>query len=119
MTEKYVQKGDFLNVTLGGTVAKNDVDVIGTGLLGVALDAGVSGEIIAYGIRGVYILPKVTAAVIAQGEQVLWDVSAGKVDDDQATPAAGDFLCGMAFEAKGSSDTEIAVLINQPSPSVT
>lgn len=119
MTSKYSQQGKTMNVTLAGTVAVDDVDVIGTGLIGVAITGGVSGDVIAYAIDGVYYLPKVSAAVIAQGEQVLWDVSAGAVDDDAATPAAGDFLCGYAFEAAGSGVLTIAVAINKPAPSVT
>lgn len=119
MSTKFSQKGDVINVTLAGTVTADDVDVIGTGLLGVALASGVSGDVIAYGIRGVYYLPKVSGAVIAQGEQVYWDVSAGAVDDDAATPATGDFLCGYAFEAAGSGVTTIAVAINEQAPSVT
>lgn len=119
MGNKFVRPGSTLTVTLGGTVAVNDVDVVGTGLLGVALSAGVSGDVIVYGIEGVYTLPKASAAVIARGEQVLWDVSAGEVDDDAATPAAGDFLCGYAVEAAGNGVTEVDVLINRVAPSVT
>lgn len=119
MTTKFVRPGDTLPVVLGGTVAVNDVDVVGTGLLGVALVAGVSGDTINYGIAGVWTLPKVSGAVIAVGEQVLWDVTAGAVDDDAATPASGDFLCGYAVEAAGNGVTEVDVLINQPAPSVT
>lgn len=119
MTNKFNAPGKTMNVTLGGTVAVNDVDVIGTALLGVAISAGVSGDVIAYAIDGVYTIPKVSAAVIAQGEQVLFDVSAGKVDDDAATPATGDFLCGYAFEAGINGQTEIRVAINQRAAAVT
>jgi len=119
MSTKFVRPGETLPVVLAGTVAVDDVDVVGTGLLGVALSAGVSGDTINYGIEGVWNLPKVSAAVIAQGEQVLWDVSAGAVDDDAATPAAGDFLCGYADEAAGSGVLEIAVHINEQAPTVT
>jgi len=119
MGTRYVRPGDTLPVVLGGTVAVDDVDVVGTGLLGVALEAGVSGETINYRIAGVVNLPKVTGAVIAQGEQVYWDVSAGNVDDNAATPATGDFLCGYAMEAAGSGVLVIAVKINEGVPTVT
>lgn len=112
MSSKFVQEGDIMNVTLSGTVAVDDVDVIGTGRIGVALKAGVSGDVVPYAIKKVWKLPKASAAVITQGQKVLWDVSAGNVDDDQATPATGDFLCGVAFETAGSGVTEIAVDIN-------
>lgn len=119
MSNRFIQPGNVMDVILAGTVAANDVDVVGTALLGVANISGVSGETIPYGIKGVYKLPKVSAAVIAQGQQVLWDVSAGAVDDDQATPGSGDFLCGYAFEAAGNGVTEILVAINERAASVT
>lgn len=118
---RYRAPGDIIEITLGGTVAFADVDVLDAtnGLLGVALAAGVSGDVIAYGIKGGYVLPKASAAVIAAGERVLWDASAANVDDDAATPAAGDFLCGIALESAGSGVTEILVAINEAPPSVT
>jgi predicted RecA/RadA family phage recombinase len=124
MSSKFVQEGKFMVVTLSGTVAVNAVDVIGTGKIGVAQKAGVSGDVINYAVEGVYKLPKVSGAVITQGQKVLFDVSAasgaGEVDDDQATPAAGDFLCGTAWESAGAGVLEIAVKINDvPSPTVT
>jgi predicted RecA/RadA family phage recombinase len=119
MSDKFVTKGDVEEVTLGGTVLVDDVDVIGTGKIGVAHSAGVSGEKIVYGIKGVYKIPKVSAAVITKGQKVLWDASAGAVDDDLATPAAGDFFCGYAFESAGNGVTEIAVDINVTAPAVT
>jgi len=121
--DNYIAEGSRLEVTLSGTVSAGDVDVVGTGLLGVALEDGVSGDTIAYAIEGVFKVPKVTAAVIAAGEQVLWDVSAdsgnGQADDDAATPATGDFLCGYAIEAAGNGDTTVLVRINKTAPSVT
>lgn len=123
MSTKFVQNGDKMHVTLAGTVSSGDADVVGTGLIGVAETDGVSGDTIAYAISGVHYLPKVSGAVITQGEQVLWDVSAassaGSVDDDQATPATGDFLCGVAMEDAGSGVLQVAVKINQPGASVT
>lgn len=123
MSNRFIQPGNIIDVLLSGAVAVNDVDVIGTGLLGVAQKAGVSGETIPYAIEGVFLLPKVSAAVIGVGEQVLWDVSAnsgaGAADDDQATPATGDFLGGYAVEAAGNGDTSVKVRINKTAPSVT
>jgi predicted RecA/RadA family phage recombinase len=117
--QNYDQDGDRLSVILAGTVNSGDVDVVGTGLLGVALSDGVLNDTIEYAVEGVFRIPKASAAVIAQGEQVLYDASAGNVDDDAATPAAGDFLCGVAWEAAGNGVTTIAVKINTPVPAVT
>lgn len=118
MARTFVQPGEKITVTLGGTVSAGDPGVIGTGLIGIAQNDGVSGEQIEYAVSGVHKLPKVSGAVITQGQQVLWDVSEGAVDDDQAAPATGDFLCGYAWESAGSGVTEIAVLINARAPEV-
>jgi hypothetical protein len=55
----------------------------------------------------------VTAAVVAVGETLTWDVSAGKFDDDQATPATGDITgpAAVAVAAATSSDTTIDVYL--------
>jgi len=57
--------------------------------------------------------PKVSAAVIAQGESVNWDVSAGAFDDNAATPATGDVSGAAAFamEAGANTETEIDVVL--------
>ena len=117
--DNYREDGSRIEKTLAGAVSSGDVDVVGTGLLGVALIDGVSGDVIPYAIEGVFTLPKASAAVITEGEQVLWDSSAGNVDDDQATPASGDFLCGYAMESAGNGVTTVAVRINKTAPSVT
>ncbi len=119
MGSRHVQEGRTMEVVAGGTVLVDDIDVIGTGLLGIALTAGVSGDVITYAIKGVFNLVKVTGAVIAQGEQVLYDSSAANVDDEAATPATGDFLCGTAFEAAGSGVLVVAVDINNTAQPVT
>lgn len=119
MSNRYSQKGDVIDLVLAGTVAANDVDVVGTGLLGVALIDGVADDTIPYAIEGVFDLPKASAADITAGQQVLWDSGAGEVDDDQATPASGDFLCGYAVESAGAGATSIKVRINKVAPSVT
>lgn len=98
----------------GATVSKGDVlDTLEPAKIFIALADGVSGETIPMATRGIHEIAKVDAAVIAAGEQVLWDTSANEVDDDAATPATGDFLCGQAMESKGATTSEtIAVLIN-------
>lgn len=118
MTTKFVKPGNTHNVALSGTVSADDVDVIGTGLIGVATIDGVSGDTIPYAVAGVFKLPKATAAEISQGEQVSWDLDAGEVDDDQATQATGDFFCGYAIEDAGAGVLEVAVDINKTAPAI-
>ncbi|MNC91255.1 hypothetical protein D3C83_74850 [compost metagenome] len=56
-------------------------------------------------------MPKVSAAVIAQGENLTWDASAGAFDDNAATPATGDVTGppAVAMEAAGNGVTSLEV----------
>ena len=123
MSTKRVQDGMVIQFTNGGAlISSDDPVVIGT-LVGVALVDIANGETGSVAITQVYNLPKVDAAVIAQGEAVHFDVSAGangEVDDDAATPAAGDLIgWGTAFETKGATTGEdIAILLTPNSQTV-
>ena len=123
MTTKRVQNGRRIDVLLGGTVSSDDPIVVGN-MVGVCTTDGVSGDVIAVAISEVYNLPKVDAAVIAQGEVVHFDISAGangEVDDENATPASGDVeTFGVAWEAKGATTSEdIAVMLTPGTGVVT
>lgn len=116
MTTKFVQDGNVLDYSnsLGSTIAADSVVVIGANgeaILGVALRDIPDGETGPLGINGVYSLPKVSAAVITQGETVNWDLSAGAFDDNQAVAASGDVsgVAAYAFESKGNGDTTLKV----------
>lgn len=106
--DKFVADGKTITITAGGTVTAGDVDVIGTGLVGVAQNSGVSGDSIVYAIEGVYRLAKITGA-IAAGDILDWDVSGAAVGK-AITPAAGDVEdFGVAMEAAASGATTVAV----------
>lgn len=119
MATSYVQKGEVIDHTPGSDVSAGDVLVIGN-LIGVAHTDIASGEVGAVGISGVYELPKVSAAVIAAGETVNYDVSAGEFDDNAATAATGDLTGGcVAVAAAGNGDTTVQVKINVGANAVT
>lgn len=114
MTTKYVQPGDKMPYTNTGSAISSGAVVVVGEQIGVA-----AGDIAAttgkgtLDMVGVFTLPKVSGAVIAQGESVIWDASAGAFDDNLATPATGDVSGACtAWEAKGSGTTTIAVKIN-------
>ena len=113
MATNRVQDGKVLQFTNGGSAMSSGDAVVIEKLVGVALVDIANGASGSVAITQVYNLPKVDAAVIAQGEQVHYDVSASEVDDESATPAAGDLLgWGIAFEAKGvTSGENIAILL--------
>ncbi len=120
MATNRVQNGRRIDVTLGGTVSSGDAIIVGN-MVGVCTVDGVSGDVIAVAISEVYNLPKLDAAVIAQGEAVAFDVSAQEVDDENITPASGDIeTFGVAWEAKGATTSElIAVLLTPGTGTVT
>jgi predicted RecA/RadA family phage recombinase len=106
MTTKAIQAGNVIDYTATAAITSGDVVKIGQ-ILGVALTDIANGATGAVQITGVFEVPKVTAAVFAQGESLTWDVSAGKFDDNAATPASGDITgaAAVAFKAGTSSDT--------------
>lgn len=117
MTKKYQGEGNVIDVTLAAAATSGVPIVVGT-LLGVPLTDGEIGDVIAVAISGVHNIPKVDAAVITQGETIVWDVSAaagaGEADDAAATPATGDLSLGcVAMESKiATTGEDIAVKLN-------
>ena len=114
MATNYVQEGEVIDHTnAGAAIASGDVVVMGQ-QMGVALvDIG-TGETGSVKLSGVFNIAKVDAAVVAQGESVVWDSSVLKFDDNLAVPASGDVsLCCVAIESKGATtDETIAVKLN-------
>lgn len=113
MASNYVNEGISIQHTASGSaLAAGDPIVIGE-QIGVALVDIAVGETGTVALSGVFTLPKVSAAVIAAGESVIWDASAGEFDDNAATPATGDVSgCCVAMEAAGNGVTTIAVKLN-------
>lgn len=113
MATNYVYAGETLDYTNSGSaIASGDIVVIGN-IMGVALTDIANGETGAVAIEKVWTAPKVSAAVIAQGEKVMWDVSASAFDDSLASPATGDVTgCCIATKAAGNGDTTVEVKLN-------
>lgn len=114
MATNFVQPGKTMSWTngTGNAVASGSLVIVGQ-VLGVALvniAAGATGAVM---LEGVFTLPKVSGAVIAAGESLVWDVSAGAFDDNAATPATGDIsgACAFAFEAAGNGATTLKVCL--------
>jgi len=124
MTTKYVQAGDVVNFTTAGAVASGAV-VKMANTLGVALaSASGSGVVIPVAIEGVFTVPKVSAAVFAVGEKLIWDVSAnggaGEFDDSAATPATGDVTgAAIAMVAGANLETTCVVKLTPGNSTIT
>ena len=110
MAKTFQQEGDVFTITAGSALASGQVVRVGNTLC-VALAAIASGATGQVARRGVFVVPKVSGAVIAQGESLVWDASAAAFDDNLASPATGDVsgAPAVAFEAAGSGVTSIAV----------
>lgn len=112
MADTYVSAGEVIDWTNGTGSAVSAGAVVKVGAtLGVALVDIASTATGAVAVTGVFTVPKVSGAVIAAGERLVWDVSATAFDDSAATPATGDVSgeSAMAWEAAGSGVTSIAV----------
>lgn len=109
MTTKYHSEGMTIPFTASADVSSGDVIAVGE-VLGYSLTDVANGEDGTLGF-GVHEVPKVSGAVIAKGERVLWDASAKAFDDNAATPASGDIIgaAAVAWEAAGAGVTTILV----------
>ena len=110
MSTNYIQDGDVIQYTAGSDITAGSVVVMGN-TLGVALVDIANGATGSVAIKGVFSLPKASAAVIAQGESLTWDVSAGNFDDNAASPASGDITgaAALAFAAAAATTTTVQV----------
>lgn len=106
----YVQEGEVIDFVAAADVTSGQVVAIGN-ILGVACGAVASGATGKAAITGVFTVPKVSGAVIANGESLTWDASAAAFDDNAATPATGDITGApaVAFEAAGNGVTSMKV----------
>jgi predicted RecA/RadA family phage recombinase len=113
MTTKYVQEGGVINyANAGSAITAGSVVVMGH-TIGVALtDIAATTGVGAVAVEGVFTVPKVSAAVFAQGEKLIFDVSATPPAfvDSSATPATGDITGGaVAFVAGANLETTCVV----------
>ena len=115
------QEGIVIDFTNAGSAILSGAVVIIGDIIGVALVNIATSATGAVAITEVYDIPKVDAAVIAQGESVNFDLSALAIDDKNATPASGDIVdCGIAFETLGATTNEnIKILLTPGTGSVT
>ena len=106
--KNYIQRGEVIEVPAAtSAVASGQVVVIGT-LLAVANHPAAVGEPFNANLVGVYEVPKVPGAAIAQGDALYWDVSGGAFAA-AGEPAAGDVSGSVAaFVAAAAGDAFIS-----------
>lgn len=110
MTTTFKQDGKVIQYTAGADISAGAVVKIGN-VLGIALTDIANGATGSVALEGVFSAPKVSAAVIAQGESLTWDVSAGAFDDNAAVAATGDVTGAAAFAFAGAAATTTTVLV--------
>lgn len=124
MTTTYKQEGKVIQFTAASDIPAGRVLKIGN-ILGVALVDIANGATGSVAIEGVFSVPKVSAAVISQGQSLTWDVSAntgaGAFDDNAATPASGDVTgaAALAWETAGAGVTTMLVKLTGVPGTVT
>ena len=107
----YIKDGKTRTITnsSGTAYVAGQVVVVGKQLAVCCVDIAnsASGEAM---FEGEFEVPKVSAAVIAHGEMVMWDASAAAFDDSLATPATGDVTnAAIAAEASGATVTSFRI----------
>jgi len=122
MASNYKQPGDTFTWTNGTGSAVVSGQLVRVGqILAVALVDIASSASGTVACKGVFTLPKVSSAVIAQGDSLLWDASAAAFDAKSATPATGDVTGppAVAFEAAGNGVTSFRVRLTGVPGTVT
>lgn len=114
MANNFSSPGKVIQYTASADIASGQVIAIGE-ILGVALVDIPNGGTGAVAIEGIFRCPKVSAAVIGQGESLVWDVSAndgaGAFDDNQAVPATGDISGPPAVAAESAGNGVTTLLV--------
>jgi len=121
MAKNYVQEGVTIDYTNAGTAILSGAVVVIGSLIGIALADIANGAVGSVMLKGVFDVPKADAAVIAVGEEVLFDSSASEFDDAAAVAASGDHAGSIvALEAKGATTGEtIRVLLTGAAGTLT
>lgn len=116
MATNFEQPGAVIQWTngTGSAVSSGQVVKIGN-ILGVCLVDIANGASGSVAIEGVFSgVPKVSGAAFAQGEKLIFDVSAGSgvgaFDDSAATPATGD-VTGAAIAWAAGTDGQTTCTI--------
>jgi predicted RecA/RadA family phage recombinase len=106
--KNYVQKGDVLNVTLEADAAPGEARAYGK-LVGVFATGGVTGDLTAFHLRGVYTLNKTAAQAWGFGDK-LYFLAATQTFTNVS--GGGAVSAGFAAAPAAAADTEAMVLLS-------
>ena len=107
--KNYVQPGESITLTAAAAATSGDGVLVGS-LFGIASGDAAIGETLVLTTKGVFTMPKVSTDVMAVGDVVYWDDSAGLVtpdDDTGNTPRVG-----LAVTAAGNPSGTVNVRLD-------
>jgi predicted RecA/RadA family phage recombinase len=99
--KNYVQNGDFITFTAGANITSGQLVAVGS-LIGVSVTNVTSGQQGTLALKGVFDLPKSTAAssAIAAGAPVYRIAASSLV----TAVSSGNTLCGYAVDGNANTD---------------
>ena len=117
--DNFVSDGNTVSYTNGGGSTIPSGTLVKAGhTLGWAITDIPAGGTGTLRIRGKGTAPKVSAAVFAVGEKLVFDVSAnsgvGAFDDSAATPASGDITGGAIAAVAGANNETTCTVVLTP-----
>ena len=106
MAQNFIQPGDVIDYTVpAATTITSGQGVLMGDLFGVALVAGVTGDVIPVAVDGVYSLPKLAAQAQAIGVKVYFDPTPGTI----TTTAGALKHSGYVARAAAANDATVYV----------
>ena len=107
----YQQRGLSMSVIAAAAVLAGSVVKVGA-LLGVAASDAQVGDEMQLNLQGVYLVPKVAAVAIGQGEPLTFVSATGLFSNAAAVAASGDVTgaSAVAFGAAAAGTSHVAVL---------
>ncbi len=109
----FKQKGEQMNVTLGSTTAYHALVSVGSYMIGIARKSGVSGDVIAVDVEGVFEFAKASGSALNQGTPVTVAVDGTTHVATATATSAGSTSNGVVWEDAASAATSVLVKINE------
>ncbi len=110
MADNYVRPGATLAVTAPATVSAGGLVVVGTNLVGVALNGAASAATVEIATEGVWNLTAaVTNTATVVGQKAYYDATNNAIS---VTSSAGYVAIGVFTAAKVTSTTDVQVRFN-------
>jgi predicted RecA/RadA family phage recombinase len=108
MAKNYVQEGDVLNYTAGGTAIASGAVVLLGARIGISLGDIAPNATGTVAVTEVWQIAKLATDVVAIGVDLYWDAANSRL----TTTAGGNTKAGYATAAAGNGVTTVSIKIN-------